>query len=115
MTDQSARLPNPAGSPDPLPAGLAGDPREDPAWRLATAFVLSRRSAHTRRAYARDIRDFYTWCHRAGLDPLRLRRVHIDAYAHELAQPQPRTGRPAAESTIARKLSTLAGLYAYGV
>ncbi|WP_232021781.1 MULTISPECIES: tyrosine-type recombinase/integrase [Pseudonocardia] len=119
MTDQPAdrpaHLPHPAGPPEALPAVPAGDPREDPAWRLATAFVLSRRSAHTRRAYARDIRDFYTWCAQAGLDPLRLRRVHIDAYAHELAQPGPRTGRPAAESTIARKLSTLAGLYAYAV
>lgn len=101
--------------PDPAPAAARDHRYDDPAWRLATAFVLSRRSPHTRRAYARDIRDFYTWCHQAGLDPLRVRRVHIDAYAHELAQPQPRTGRPAAESTIARKLSTLAGLYAYGV
>jgi len=99
----------------PAPDAARGDQRDDAAWRLATAFVLSRRSPHTRRAYARDIRDFYTWCAQAGLDPLHVRRVHIDAYAHELAQPQPRTGRPAAESTIARKLSTLAGLYAYGV
>ena len=115
--------PRPTESPDalsvaaaaPAPGTARGDRRDDAAWRLATAFVLSRRSPHTRRAYARDIRDFYTWCAQAGLDPLHARRVHIDAYAHELGQPQPRTGRPAAEATIARKLSTLAGLYAYGV
>ena len=105
-----------AAASEPTPAASARDDRhDDPAWRLATAFVLSRRSLHTRRAYARDIRDFYTWCTRAGVDPLHARRVHIDAYTHQLADPQPRTGRPAAESTIARKLSALAGLYAYGV
>ncbi|MDN5916708.1 MAG: tyrosine-type recombinase/integrase [Pseudonocardia sp.] len=115
MTGQHDRTAIEAVAVGELPADPGPDRRDDPAWRLATAFVLSRRSRHTQRAYACDIRDFYSWCARTGVDPMRARRVHIDAYAHSLGQPQPRTGRPAAESTIARRLSTLAGLYAYGV
>ena len=87
----------------------------DPAWQLATAFLLSCRSEHTRRAYHRDIRAFYTWCDRVGGHPLDARRAHLDAYARSLELPQPGTGRPAAPSSVARRLSTLSGLYRYAV
>ncbi|MDN5919840.1 MAG: tyrosine-type recombinase/integrase, partial [Pseudonocardia sp.] len=100
-----------AGSP-PSPATGQDDDR---AWRLVAAFLLSCRSDNTRRAYARDIRDFMTWCTHIGVPLLETRRVHIDGYIATLGQPQPRTGRPAAESTVARKLSALAGLYDYAV
>jgi integrase/recombinase XerD len=88
----------------------------DPAWRLAAAFVLSCRSENTRRAYARDIRAFYTWCAQVGLYPLDVRRAHVDAYLRQFEQtPQPRTGRPAAPASVARRASTLSGLYRYAV
>jgi site-specific recombinase XerD len=82
---------------------------------LVAAFVLSCRSEHTRRAYARDIGDFHTWCAGIGVDLLEVRRVHVDAYISALAEPQPRTRRPAAAATVARKLAALAGFYAYAV
>ncbi|WP_041763341.1 tyrosine-type recombinase/integrase [Pseudonocardia dioxanivorans] len=83
--------------------------------RLVTAFLLGQRSEHTRRAYRSDIRHFLAWCAQHHVDALRARRVHIDAYVASMAAPSPRTGRPAAESTVARRLATLAGLYAYGI
>jgi integrase/recombinase XerD len=48
--------------------------------------------------------------------PLAAERHHVDAWIRHLTTaPQPRTGRPAAPATVARKLSALAGFYAYGV
>ena len=88
----------------------------DPVWRLAAAFVLSYRSDHTRRTYARDIRAFYSWCAQVGLYPLKVHRAHLDAYLRQLEQtPQPTTGRPAAPASVARRLSVLSGLYRYAV
>ena len=64
----------------------------DPAWRVAAAFLLSCRSPHTRRDYARDLRAFFTWCAQHELDPLAVRRAHIDPYTRHLSQPRLRTG-----------------------
>lgn len=54
-------------------AGLEQATGDDRAWRLAAAFLLSCRSENTRRAYARDIRDFYLW---TELLHTRVRRAH---------------------------------------
>ena len=90
--------------------------RADPAWRLAAAFLLTCGTKNTRRAYTRDIHSFYAWCAEIGVHPLEARRVHIDAYTRELEQtPGPKTGRPASRATVARRLSTLSGLYRYAV
>lgn len=62
----------------PTGADVAGHTGDDRAWRLAAAFLLSLRSPNARRAYARDIRDFYTWCDQIGGAPLQIRRVHVD-------------------------------------
>jgi len=61
------------------------------------------------------VRTFYAWCADQQLDPLTIRRVHLDAYTRHLESPQPATGRSAARSSIARALSALSGLYAYAV
>lgn len=61
------------------------------------------------------MRTFYAWCADQQLDPLTIRRVHLDAYTRHLESPQPATGRSAARSSIARALSALSGLYAYAV
>lgn len=106
------------------PAGLdllapAGPPAatgsDTAAWRLAAAFLLSCRSEHTRRAYARDLRAFFRWCAEHELDPLAVRRVHLDAYAAHLQRPHDPGARPLAPASIARALSTLSGLYRYAV
>ncbi|MBN9739359.1 integrase [Pseudonocardia sp. P1] len=109
QTDPSTALVARPGPAPPSP-DQQGDDR---VFQLVAAFLLSCRSANTRRAYTRDIRDFHTWCAQHGLDLLEVRRVHIDGYIAALATPQPRTGRPAAPATVARKLSALAGLYDY--
>ncbi|HEX6500464.1 MAG TPA: tyrosine-type recombinase/integrase [Micromonosporaceae bacterium] len=74
-----------------------------------------RESQHTRAAYARDVRDFLAWCAQRRLDPLvDVRRSHADAYAAHLANAaQPRTGRPLAPTSVARRLSALSSWYAY--
>lgn len=88
----------------------------DPAWRLAAAFVLGCRTESTRRAYARDIRAFDTWCADVGVHPLEIRRAHLGAYLRQLEQTlQPTTGRPAAPASVDRRRSVLSGLYRYAV
>jgi site-specific recombinase XerD len=48
--------------------------------------------------------------------PLAAERHHVDAWVRHLTtEPQPRTGRPAAASSVARKLSALSGFYDYGL
>ncbi|MFD1233433.1 tyrosine-type recombinase/integrase [Pseudonocardia benzenivorans] len=83
--------------------------------RVLAAFLLSCRSEHTRRAYAGDVTDFFDWCDEVGVEVFAVRRVHLDGYVTALAAPRPRTGRPAAASTVARRLAALAGFYDYAV
>lgn len=78
------------------------------AERLAAAFLLSHHG-RTREAYARDLAQFAAWCARHGLDPLAVRRVHVDGYVEQL------TADGVAASSIVRKLAALSGFYAYGV
>ena len=87
----TSQLTDDHGQPDPL--------------RLAAAFLTSYGHA-TRDAYWRDLRHYAAWCTTMNLDVLQAQRVHIDLYARQLAD----TYSP---STIARRLSTLAGYYRY--
>lgn len=111
---------DPAGSAvlERLPgAGALGVPEldADPAWRLAAAFLVGHRG-RTRRAYFNDIRAWYGWCAEVGIHPLEAQRHHVDHWIAELSElPQPKTGKPAAASTIIRRLSCVSGLYEYAV
>lgn len=50
------------------------------------------------------------------MHPFAARCHHVDAWAKHLARdPQPRTGRPAAPSTVARRLACLSEFYDYGM
>lgn len=82
-------------------------PREDRAAALAQRFLLAY-SGHTRRAYARDLTDWFTWCAALGIDPLDANRAAVDGYRRHLDET-----RRAKPTTIARRLSTLAGYYRY--
>lgn len=82
-------------------------PREDRAEALGHRFLLSY-SGHTRRAYGRDLTDWFSWCSTLGIDPLEANRAAVDGYSRHLET-------TAAPSTIARRLSTLAGYYKYAV
>jgi site-specific recombinase XerD len=88
---------------------------DDPFLRLAAAWLLGH-PANTAIAYRRDLQAWSTWCGQLGIHPLAAERHHVDAWVRHLTTtPQPRTGRPAAASTVARRLSALSGFYDFGV
>jgi len=90
-------------------------PRDTSLAGYTAAWLWSfRESAHTRAAYQRDVTDFVRWCAERDLDVLAVRRAHLDAYAAALSQtPNPRTGRPLAATSVARRLAALSSWYAY--
>lgn len=65
-------------------------------------------SGHTRRAYGLDLVDWFGWCASLGVDPLDANRAAVDGYRRH-------PGTAAAPSTIARRLSSLAGYCKYAV
>jgi len=77
---------------------------------VAVAFLLSYSATHTRRAYATDLREFFTFCDDVGMEPLAASRAHVDTWARELAEIDGRT-----PATVARKLSAVSGFYRYAV
>jgi integrase/recombinase XerD len=81
----------------------------DPVRRLLAALLVGY-EGHTRAAYARDLADWLAFCARHGIEPLAAHRAHVDAYARGLAETQGR-----ARSTVARRLSALAGFYGYAL
>lgn len=92
-----ARRPDlPALGPDATADQLAG------AWLLGYG-------ATTRDAYSSDLRHWGAWLAGFALNPLEATRAHVDAYARALEE------AAMAPATIARRLSTLAGFYAYAV
>src|SRR3954469_22166000 len=114
-------LPPPVPATVELPADTAALDRlpgardTDPFLRLAAAF-LTAYPANSARAYRTDLRAWATWCATLGVHPLAARRHHVDAWVRHLTtQPQPRTGRPAAAATVARRLSGLARFYDYAI
>jgi len=80
-------------------------PAEHRAHAIAARFLVQY-SGHTREAYERDLRDWFSWCAEKGYDVLTIRRTHLDLYDRELEEVQHR-----APSTRARRMSTLAGYY----
>jgi len=77
--------------------------------RLALAGFLAGYSGQTRDAYTMDLRLFATWCAERDIRLLEVRRADIECYARALED------RGRARSTIARRLSTVAGFYRYAV
>lgn len=75
---------------------------------LIDRFLLGYRD-HTRAAYLADLRDFRSWCARADIGLLGVRRSHVEAYIRQLEQ----AGR--SRATLARRLATLTGFYRYAV
>jgi integrase/recombinase XerD len=76
---------------------------------VAAAFLAGYGPA-TREAYGRDLRRWGAFLAGiGGLDPLEARRVHVEAWARQ----QEEDG--VAPATLARRLSALAGYYAYAL
>ena len=96
---------------DPTTA-LAVAPPASPAIReadeLASAFLAGYQPA-TREQYARDLRAWSRFLARHGVEPMAAHRVHVEAYCREAE------AEGIAPATLARRLSTLSGLYAYAV
>jgi site-specific recombinase XerD len=92
-------------------AVLARRPGEDDRWNLATvtaAWLASRKSPHTRKAYEREILAWFTWCAQTGRDPRDCRRADVDAFAVV-------TARHLSPASLARRLSTISSWYRYCV
>src|SRR3954471_14645507 len=53
---------------------------------LVRGFLLSKRSAHTRTAYAADLASWLTFCAGLDLDPLAAGIHHADAYLRLCAE-----------------------------
>lgn len=71
-------------------------------------------SADTRNAYRRDLKEYIAWCAHRKLDPLAVKLPEVTMYAVELAHTSnPRTGKPLAANTRARKLSSVSSWYTY--
>ncbi|MFI5837711.1 tyrosine-type recombinase/integrase [Micromonospora sp. NPDC051300] len=89
----------------PLPASELED-----RWQPVTvAWLLSRRSPHTRRAYFADLAHFLAWLAETGLEPLRVRRPDLDRYLAVLRASSPRPS----PATINRRLASLSSWYGY--
>lgn len=75
--------------------------------RMAVAGYLAGYSQVTRQAYSLDLRIWAAWCDQHRLELFSVRRAHIELFARD----QEAQGK--ARSTIARRLSTIAGFYRY--
>lgn len=75
---------------------------------VAAAFLAGFKPA-TREAYARDLRCWGHWLSAAGVDVLATHRVHVDAFAREAED------AGVAPAPLARRLTALAGVYAYAL
>lgn len=89
---------------------------------VTEAWLANRRLApNTRIAYRWDVRVWLGWCALRDLDPLTVKFTHLNAFGRWLeAVPTPAeiddlplVKRPAAASTVARRLSTVSSWYTY--
>jgi integrase/recombinase XerD len=83
--------------------------RVSPRWadtQIAIAGFLAGYSGSTRVGHATELRLWTTWCRDHGLDILDARRPHLEMYARELEEVLMRK-----RSTVAHKLSVIAGFY----
>lgn len=77
--------------------------------RLVSAWLMSKRSAHTRRAYARGFSNWEAFCRSLDTHPIATRRPHADAYMRSLEA----SGVPS--TTVAHALSTASSFYRYAI
>jgi integrase/recombinase XerD len=86
-------------------------PADDPALvtdqlRLAVAAYLARFIGPSREHTESDLRCYLTWCAGRGLDPLTVRRPHLELYIRWMQEI--RHFKP---STVSRRFSVTAGFY----
>lgn len=83
-------------------------PAADQARLIAAAF-LAGYAGRTREAYTADLKQWGAFCVDRNVEVLHAARAHVQLYAAELGE----AGR--APATVSRKLSAIAGFYAYAV
>jgi integrase/recombinase XerD len=86
------------------PAGGASRPRVE---LLVGAWLASYSSDGTRRAYRSDLWAWLRFCRSHDLDPLLVRRSHVELFARELEE------RGCAPATVARRLCGTSRWYAW--
>lgn len=99
---------DPAGSPRGSLASTIGPPDCDRD-TIRVAWLIGCRRDNTRAAYKRDIAAFFAWCDEFGIDTLAATKPLLDGY--RLFLESGAAGRAYAESSIARKLSTVSSYY----
>jgi integrase/recombinase XerD len=88
--------------------------RPDLVAQITAAWLLSKKSEHTRKNYQRDLTTWLAWCERCGTSPFAARIMHVDAWiAHQRVKGVTGDGEPAAESSIARRVSAVSSWYNY--
>jgi integrase len=100
----------------PEPTDLTPAVIDDVASRLSaltTTWLAVKKSVHTQRAYQRDLEHWLTHCATTGVDPLTARMADVDAWIVAQRRDGARGGRPAAESTVARRVAAVSSWYAY--
>lgn len=107
MTELEPAATLPPAVPDEIPEDLH---------HLVDAWVGSKKSAHTRTAYKRDLisdstkmstPSWVVFCLRTNTHPLEARQPHVDAYARQLET------AGSSPATIARKLAAISSWYTY--
>lgn len=76
---------------------------------LVRMWLMGFSSVNTRTAYRFDMRQWLAYCQASGLDPLTVRRVHVEAWARNLED------SGAAAATIARRLCSVSSWYTWAV
>jgi site-specific recombinase XerD len=93
--------------PDPMPSEALMRPQG--AYLLAAGF-LARYDGATRTAYALDLRAWFDWCSRHGIEPVAVTRPMVELYVRWMLEE-----RRYAKATASRRLSTVSGLYRFAV
>lgn len=90
-------------------------PQDTLAERVRDAFLNSYREGKTKQAYKYDLKQFFGWCTRFGVDPMTCRRQHIESWVRDLEATITRIGRPTSPATIHRAISTVRCYFQYAV
>ena len=77
--------------------------------RLVSMWLMSKRSANTRRAYARGFARWADFCRSVGIHPMAARRPHADAYMRQME------AADAPATSVAHALSTASSFYRYAL
>jgi integrase/recombinase XerD len=88
-----------------LPALPTPDPLSTAAL-AAMSFLGRYLNKNTRDAYAVDLRIYFEWCARHGLDPLQARRAHVQAFVIHLIE-----DRGNSPASVGRRVGTVSGFY----